>query len=57
MWYNSSDRCIKLAEELSKEFNIKAKAYKVPLSSSSAIQDGVAQVERDFSRIDIVVAK
>ncbi|KAH8680740.1 short-chain dehydrogenase [Xylariales sp. PMI_506] len=56
LWYNSNDAAIAKAEALAKEHNVKTSAYKVDVSSAEAVQATVAQVVKDFGRIDIFVA-
>lgn len=55
IWYNSkpSDE---LADELSKRYKVKVKAYKASLTDFESIQAVVDQVEKDFGTIDIFVS-
>lgn len=56
LWYNSNKAAITRAEELAKAHNIKAKAYQVEVSSPEKVQEGIAQVVRDFGKLDCFVA-
>lgn len=56
MWYRSTKDTIQKAEELSKEFGIKAKAYHCDVSSSEEVTSTMKQVHEDLGRIDVVVA-
>ncbi|KAK4057669.1 hypothetical protein OIO90_001317 [Microbotryomycetes sp. JL221] len=53
--YNSTP-ADKLAEDLSKEFNVKVKAYKMPGDDSKAISSTVETVTKEFGELDIIVA-
>ncbi|KAF8318484.1 NAD(P)-binding protein [Clavulina sp. PMI_390] len=56
LFYNSSAEAIEKAAGLEKEFGIKAKAYKVPITDSTIVTDSINQVEKDFGHLDIFVA-
>lgn len=56
LWYNSNKAAIVRAEELAKAHNIKAKAYQVEVSSPTNVQQGMAEVLKDFGRLDCFVA-
>ncbi|KAF8339990.1 uncharacterized protein EI90DRAFT_3038726 [Cantharellus anzutake] len=56
LFYNSSSKAIDLAKGLEKEFGVKSKAYKVPVTDSKIVTESIEQVEKDFGRLDIFVA-
>ncbi|KAI9372236.1 hypothetical protein BJX61DRAFT_508006 [Aspergillus egyptiacus] len=56
MWYNSNDVAVERAESLSKGLGVRAVAYKVDVSDPDAVQRTVADVVRDFGKIDVFVA-
>ncbi|KAI5459065.1 short-chain dehydrogenase [Mariannaea sp. PMI_226] len=55
-WYNSNDAAIAKAEELGKAHSVKTIAYKVDVSDAQKVQETIAEVVRDFGRIDVFVA-
>ncbi|KAK7418139.1 hypothetical protein QQX98_004114 [Neonectria punicea] len=55
-WYNSNDAAVQKAEEIGKEHGIKTAAYKVDVSNSEQVQSTIAEVVKDFGRIDVFVA-
>lgn len=56
MWYRSTKETVQLAKDLSKEFNIDARAYQVDVTDSHEVTSTMDQVHSDLGRIDIVVA-
>ncbi|OJJ02702.1 hypothetical protein ASPVEDRAFT_62664 [Aspergillus versicolor CBS 583.65] len=56
LWYNSNDAAVAKAEALAKEHGIKAVAYKVDVSDPEAVQKTIADVVKDFGRIDVFIA-
>ncbi|KAL1848748.1 hypothetical protein Plec18170_007759 [Paecilomyces lecythidis] len=56
MWYNSNDAAVKKAEALAKTHGIQAVAYKVDISDPQQVKKTIADVVRDFGRIDVFVA-
>ncbi|KAF4537811.1 short-chain dehydrogenase [Lasiodiplodia theobromae] len=56
LWYNSNDAAIARAEELAQTHGVKTKAYKVEVSQPEKVQEAIAQVVKDFGRIDVFVA-
>ncbi|KAF3009373.1 hypothetical protein G7054_g8654 [Neopestalotiopsis clavispora] len=56
LFYNSNDAAIAKAESLASTHGIKTNAYKVDVSNAEAVQSAIAQVVKDFGRIDIFVA-
>ena len=56
MWYNTNEAAVENAEKLSKQHNIKAKAYQVEVSNPEKVQKAVAEVVEEFGRVDIMVA-
>ncbi|KAK7431019.1 hypothetical protein QQZ08_002549 [Neonectria magnoliae] len=55
-WYNSNDTAVQKAEEIGKEHGVKTAAYKVDVSNSEQVQSTIAEVVKDFGRIDVFVA-
>ncbi|ODV70327.1 NAD(P)-binding protein [Hyphopichia burtonii NRRL Y-1933] len=55
IWYNSHPAEEK-AEYLSKEYNVKARAYKCNVSDPNDVERVIYQIEKDFGTIDIFVA-
>ncbi|CAK7894591.1 sorbose reductase Sou1p [[Candida] anglica] len=55
IWYNSKPADDK-AEYLSKEYGIKAKAYKCNIGDPEDVEKIISQIEKDFGTIDIFVA-
>ncbi|KAB8260193.1 putative short-chain dehydrogenase [Aspergillus pseudonomiae] len=56
LWYNSNDAAIKKAQSLAQTHGIKAIAYKVDISDAEQVQKTIADVVRDFGKIDVFVA-
>ncbi|KPI36362.1 putative NADP-dependent mannitol dehydrogenase [Cyphellophora attinorum] len=57
LWYNSNKSAHTRAEELAKQYSIKAIAYQVSVEDPSAVQKGIQTVLKDFGdRIDVFVA-
>ena len=56
LWYNSNDAAIKRAEEISKEFGVKTKAYQVSVENPEVVERTMDQVVKDFGKIDVFVA-
>lgn len=56
MWYNSNPNVLEQADELSKKYNVRIKAYKCTLTDSAAVENTIDQIVKDFGRIDIQVA-
>lgn len=56
VWYNSNDKLIQTAKELSETYGVRAKAYKCPVTDEAKVKETILQVEKDFSKIDIFVA-
>ncbi|KAL4896805.1 putative short-chain dehydrogenase [Aspergillus ambiguus] len=56
MWYNSNDAAVGKADALSQTHGIKAVAYKVDISDAEQVKKAIADVVRDFGRMDIFVA-
>lgn len=55
IWYNSHPSEDK-AEYLAKTYGVKAKAYKVSVTDPDDVEAKVAQIKKDFGKIDIFVA-
>ena len=56
LWYHSNPAAVELAAKLAKEHCVKVKAYQVDVSDAVQVEKGVAEVERDFGRLDVFVA-
>ena len=56
LWYNTNKAAIEQAESLSKQHNVKAKAYQVEVSNAEKVQEAVKQVVEEFGKLDIMVA-
>lgn len=56
LWYNTNDAAVQKAEHLSKTCGIKAKAYQVNVTDAAAVEKAVAEVAKDFGRMDVMVA-
>ncbi|KAL4892736.1 hypothetical protein BDV59DRAFT_179655 [Aspergillus ambiguus] len=56
MWYNSNDIAIEKAQGLAKLHGVKTAAYKVNVSDAEAVQKCIADVVKDFGKIDVFVA-
>ncbi|KAE8411186.1 hypothetical protein BDV36DRAFT_302078 [Aspergillus pseudocaelatus] len=56
LWYNSNDAAIKKAKTLAQTHGIKTIAYKVDISNAEQVQKTIAEVVRDFGKIDLFVA-
>ncbi|KXJ90284.1 short-chain dehydrogenase [Microdochium bolleyi] len=54
--FNTNGAAVARAEALAKEHGIKVQAYKVDVSDAEAVRTTIAQVAKDFGRIDIFVA-
>lgn len=55
-WYNSNDAAVEKAETLGRDHGVKTAAYKVDVSNSEQVQNIIAEVVKDFGRIDVFVA-
>ncbi|PSN61385.1 short-chain dehydrogenase [Corynespora cassiicola Philippines] len=56
LWYNSNNAAVAKAEELAKAHGVTTKAYQVNVTDAAKVQEAVAQVVKDFGRIDVFVA-
>ena len=56
LWYNSNDAAISKSAHLTKQHNIRAKAYQVEVSSAEKIQAAINKVVEDFGKLDVFVA-
>lgn len=56
LWYNSNKAAVTRAEELAIAHNIKAKAYQVEVSSPEKVKEGIAEIVKDFGKLDCLVA-
>ncbi|KAL1605038.1 hypothetical protein SLS60_004581 [Paraconiothyrium brasiliense] len=56
LWYNSNNAAIARADEISKEFGVKTKAYQVAVENAEAVEKTMDQVVSDFGKIDVFVA-
>jgi sorbose reductase len=56
LWYNRNDAAVAKGAELEKEFGVKVKAYQVTVQDPEAVRRAVAEVEREFGRVDVMVA-
>ncbi|SCU94834.1 LANO_0E08328g1_1 [Lachancea nothofagi CBS 11611] len=57
VWYNSHDGLVKTAKELAEKYNVKAIAYKCPVTDEQKVQETIQQVQKDFGgKIDVFVA-
>lgn len=57
VWYNSNSELIKEAEELSKKYGVRVKAYKCSVTDEQQVKSTIEQVYQDFDKkIDIFVA-
>lgn len=56
LWYNSNKAAVTRAEELAKVHNVQAKAYQVEVSSPDKVREAIAQVVKDFGKLDCLVA-
>lgn len=45
-----------LAEEVSKTYGVKCKAFKMPAGNSTLIDETVARITKDMGEIDVVIA-
>ncbi|PWY82335.1 short chain dehydrogenase [Aspergillus eucalypticola CBS 122712] len=56
MWYNSNDAAVGKAQALASAHGIRAAAYKVDVSDADAVQQAIADVAKDFGKIDVFIA-
>ncbi|GKZ73809.1 hypothetical protein AnigIFM50267_010748 [Aspergillus niger] len=56
MWYNSNDAAVGKAQGLASTHGIRATAYKVDVSDADAVQQAIADVAKDFGKIDVFIA-
>jgi len=56
MFYRSTKSTVESAANIAKEFNIEAKAYQCDVSDSQAVTAAIEQVEKDFGRVDVLLA-
>ena len=56
MWYNTNSEAISKAAALSEKLGIKAKAYQVPVTEPSKVEEAIRQVIEDFGKLDVFVA-
>ncbi|GKZ25526.1 hypothetical protein AbraIFM66951_011227 [Aspergillus brasiliensis] len=56
MWYNSNDAAVGKAQGLAATHGVRAGAYKVDVSDVDAVQKTIAEVVKDFGKIDVFVA-
>lgn len=55
IWYNSHNSDEK-AKALAEKYGVRAKAYKVQVTDSDAVEQAIQAAEKDFGKIDIFVA-
>ncbi|KAH7122055.1 short-chain dehydrogenase [Dactylonectria estremocensis] len=55
-WYNSNDAAVAKAKEIGAQHSVKTAAYKVDVSNAEQVQSTIAEVVKDFGRIDVFVA-
>lgn len=56
LWYHINTRAIQLAEELTQKYGIKVKTYQVDVRVWDQVNLGVAQVVKDFGKLDVMIA-
>ena len=56
MWYNKSSQTSKLAKTISEEFGVQVRTYQVDVVDYAAVEATVAQVVKDFGRLDVMIA-
>lgn len=56
IWYNTSTTAEKLAATIARDFGVKVKTYRVPVEDYDAVEQGVADVLKDFGRLDVMIA-
>ncbi|WDK22206.1 short chain dehydrogenase [Colletotrichum graminicola] len=56
IWYHTSKAAVAIAESIAQDFGVKAKAYRVDVTSYSDIEAAVAYAVEDFGRLDVMVA-
>lgn len=56
LWYNTNDAAVAKAAALASKYGIQAQAYQVNVSDPVAVQATLAQVVRDFGKLDCLVA-
>jgi sorbose reductase len=56
MWYNSNSAAVKKAAALAEKFGVKVKAYQVQVTDPKKVEDGIAQIVKDFGKLDVFVA-
>ncbi|KAK9473529.1 uncharacterized protein V1510DRAFT_414279 [Dipodascopsis tothii] len=55
LWYNGNPKAVETAAMLEKEYGVRAKAYKCPITDSAAVEATTAQIVKDFGRLDVQV--
>ncbi|KAF2133771.1 sorbose reductase SOU1 [Dothidotthia symphoricarpi CBS 119687] len=56
LWYNSNEAAVKKAEHLASTHGVKTKAYRVNITDPEAVEQTIAQVVKDFGKMDVFVA-
>ncbi|KAF2729900.1 putative NADP-dependent mannitol dehydrogenase [Polyplosphaeria fusca] len=56
LWYNSNPVAKQKAEELVKEYGVRAKAYQLDVSDADKVKAGIDEVVKDFGKLDVFVA-
>lgn len=56
MWYNSNNAAIKKAANLAEKFGVRVKAYQVQVTDPKKVEEGIAQIVKDFGKLDVFVA-
>jgi sorbose reductase len=56
LWYNHSKTASQLASTIATDFNVKVLTYQIAVEDYAAVEKGVADVVRDFGRLDVMIA-
>lgn len=56
IWYHKSSNATTLAETISKDFGVQTKTYQIDVQDYQAVEATVAQVVKDFGRLDVMIA-
>jgi sorbose reductase len=56
IWYHHSKTASQLASTIATDFSVTVRTYQVAVEDYAAVEKGVADVVRDFGRLDIMIA-
>lgn len=56
IWYNSNSELVEKGKQIAEKYGVKVRAYKCPVTDEESVRETIAEIMKEFGKIDTFVA-